>query len=69
MQNDDFINLIVKYGQEYQKKLKSTIFDHNKVERMLNEWIKHALNLYENNKNITIEEFEKILSDENVVLK
>ena len=39
------------------------------IEKKLNKWIIDALNYYKNNPNITKEDFDKLLKEDNIVLK
>ena len=62
-------NLIVKYAKEYEIKLKTQNYSHNEIEKMVNEWIINALKYLQENPNISAEEFEKLLNNEDIILK
>jgi len=65
----DVENLIVKYAKLYENKLKKQNYSHNEIEKMVNEWIKNALNLCKDNPNLTVIDFENILNNEDIILK
>ena len=62
-------NIIVRYGKMYEDKLKLMNYNDSDVEKLLNEWIKKALEFLKENPQITNEELENHLLGKSNILK
>ena len=62
-------NIIVRYARYFESKLIEQNYDHNEIERKLNEWIKKALQYNIEHPELSLKELEDYLSQENLILK
>ena len=59
-------NIIVRCARMYELKLETQKYDHNEIEKMLNEWIKNALEYSSKHPELTEKELEEYLLQEEV---
>lgn len=62
-------NIIVKCAKVIQEQLNDCEYTNDEKERILNEWIKEALKYSKNNPELTKEQLESFLLNENKTLK
>ena len=70
MKVDKLTSIIIKYGEKYERELKSLYYTQSERDRLLNKWIKDKLEFCNKHSNITEQELIDYINDsDNMNLK
>lgn len=65
MKIDRLTSIIIKYGEKFERELKSLYYTQSERDRMLNNWIKDKLEFCKNNPNVSEDDLIKYINSDN----